>query len=211
MHLRRAGAVLVLVALVTASGCTQLLLQDETSFVASEANVSDAGAVGFAHNESRWQNVTRTVEAAGQEREVTVSNHAEVFLNRSSDGTPTAAFVVVSTPQVEAGGEELNPVADWSQRDLLRTFSTEFDEYGNFTDVQERETREVRLLGTDANMRVFNATLADEAASDQEVVASVVRVKHEGDYVVAIGVRGLNGTDIGTGETREALVSRVEH
>lgn len=212
MELKRAGAVLALALLVTASGCTQLLLQEETSFVASKANVSDAGTVGFGHNESEWQNVTRTVEAAGQEREVTVSNRAEVFLNRSRDGTPAASFVVVSTPQVEAGGQELNPVAEWSQRDLLRTFSDEFDEHGNLSAVEERETREVTMLGTETDMRVFNATMVRDDETADDVVVSVARVKHGADYVVAIDVRGLNEADIGaTGGTAESIVGRVEH
>src|SRR6056297_742294 len=129
MRLRRTGSVLAVCLLLSVAGCTGLLLQEETSFVASEANVSEADELAYSHNGTERQNVTRSVEAAGQERAVTVSNRAELFVNRTPDGSPGAAFVVVSSPQVKLAGEELNPVADWSQRDLLMEFSDEFAQY----------------------------------------------------------------------------------
>jgi len=212
MRLRRTGAVLAVCLLLSVAGCTGLLLQEETAFVASEANVSEADELAYAHNSTEQQNVTRSVEAAGQEREVTVSNRAELFVNRTPDGSPGAAFVVVSSPQVKLAGEELNPVADWSQRDLLMEFSDEFDQYGNLTDVEERETRQVTMLGREADVRVFNATMAGEDGGAHDVVVSVAKVKHEEDYVVAIGVRGMNGAELSaTGGDNEALVRRVEH
>ena len=212
MRLRRTGSVLAVCLLLSVAGCTGLLLQEETSFVASEANVSEANELAYSHNGTERQNVTRSVEAAGQERAVTVSNRAELFVNRTPDGSPGAAFVVVSSPQVKLAGEELNPVAEWTQRDLLSEFSSEFDQFGNLTDVEERETRQVPMLGTEADVRVYNATMDGEDGTSHDVVVSVAKVKHEGDYVVAIGIRGMNGAELSaTGGDTEALVRRIEH
>lgn len=212
MRLRRTGAVLAVCLFLSVAGCTGLLLEEESAFVAGDANVTEADELAYTHNTTQWQNVTRSVEAAGQEREVTVSNRAELFVNRTADGSPGAVFVVVSSPQVQFAGQELNPVADWSQRDLLREFSGEFDQYGNLTDVEERETRQVTMLGTEADVRVFNATMEGDDGTSHDVVVSVAKVKHEGDYVVAIGIRGLNGAGLSatSGDT-EALVRTVEH
>jgi len=211
MRLRRVGAVVAVGVLLTVAGCTQLLLEEETAFVAAEANVTDAAEVGFTHNTSEWQNVSRSAEAAEQEREVTVSNWETAYLNRSADGTPEAAFVVVSSPQVRLAGQELNPVADWSQRDLLTEFSDQFDQFGNLSNVEERETRQMTMVGKEADVRVFNATVRDDGETD-DVVVSVAKVEHEGDYVVAIGVRGLNGAELATTDgATESLVRRVEH
>jgi hypothetical protein len=211
MRLRRTGTVVAACLLLSIAGCTGLVLEEETDFVAAGANVTGADELGYSHNTTEWQNVTRSVEAAGQEREVTVSSRAELLLDRNGTGSPGAAFVVVSSPQVNLAGQELNPVADWSQRDLLTEFSGEFDQYGNLTDVEERETRQVRTLGTEADVRVFNATLDDQNRS-HDVVVSVAKVKHEDDYVVAIGIRGMNGSELSRTEgDTAALIRRVEH
>ncbi|MFC6757755.1 MULTISPECIES: DUF6517 family protein [Haloarcula] len=212
MRLRRTGAVLAVCVLLSVAGCTGLLLQEETRFVAGEANVSDADELAYTHNTTERQNVTRSVEAAGQEREVTVSNHAELYVNHTADGSPGAAFAVVSSPQVRLFGEEMNPVADWSHRDILTEVSGQFDQYENLTDIEERETREVTMLGKEADVRVFNATMVDDNETSHDVVVSVAKVEHQGDYVVAIGIRGMNGADLSAsdGDTG-ALVRRVEH
>lgn len=212
MRLRRTGVTLAVCLLLSVAGCTGLLLEEESAFVAGEANVSQADELAYTHNTTEWQNVTRSVEAAGQEREVTVSNRAELFVNRTADGSPGAAFVVVSSPQVQLAGQEMNPVADWSQRDLLTEFSGEFDQYGNLTDVEERETREMHMVGTEADVRVFNATMEGDNDTSHDVVVTVAKARHEGDYVVAIGVRGMNGAELSaTGADTETLVRRVEH
>lgn len=212
MRLRRTGATLAVCLLLSVAGCTGLLLEEETAFVASEANVSEADDLAYTHNATEWQNVTRSVEAAGQEREVTVSNRADVFVNRSADGSQAATVTVVSSPQVNVAGQELNPVAEWSQRDALEQFAGQFGPYENITDIEERETRQVQLLGKGADMRVFNATLERDTGTTNDVVVSVVKVKHEGDYVVAIAVRGIDDDEQGaTASDTEALLRRVEH
>jgi len=214
MKLQRVGAVVAVALLVSVAGCAQLLTQEETAFVANEANVTQADAekAAYSHNATEWQNVTRSVEAAGQEREVTVSNRAEVFVNRSVDGSPAATVTVVSSPTVTVAGQELNPVAEWSQRDALGEFAGQFDPYDTITDIEERETREVRMLGTDADMRVFNATLERETGATDDVVVGVVTVEHEGDYVVAIAVRGIDDAEQGaTAADTETLLTRIEH
>jgi len=212
MRFRRTGTVVAVCLLLSSAGCTGLLLHEETAFVAGEANVTGGEKMAYAHNSTQWQNVTRSVEAAGQEREVTVSNRAALFVNRTADGSAGAAFVVVSSPQVRLAGQELNPVAELSQRDLLTEFSGQFDRFGNLTGVEERETRQVPMLGTEADMRVFNATMEGDDGTDDEVVVSVAKVKHGDDYVVAIGVRGLNGVDLSaTAGDSESIVRRVEH
>ncbi|WP_324662601.1 DUF6517 family protein [Haloarcula sediminis] len=212
MRLRRTGAVLAVCLFLSVAGCTGLALEEESDFVAGEANVTGADELAYTHNTTEWQNVTRSVEAAGQEREVTVSNRGELFVARTADGSPGATFAVVSSPQVRLAGQEMNPVAGWSQRDLLTEFSGQFDQYGNLTDVEERETRQVTMLGTEADMRVFNATMDGDDGEAHDVVVSVATVEHEGDYVVAVGIRGLNGADLSatSGDT-EALVREVDH
>jgi len=209
MRARRTGALVVVGLLLSTAGCAQLLLQEETEFVAEGATLEEPERAGYTHNASEWQNVTRSVGAAGQEREVTVSNRAERYVSRTEDGTPGAAVTVVSSPGIRVAGEQLSPVADWSQRDLLLRFSEGFDPYGNVTAVEERETEEVRMLGTESNMRVFNATLERDDGESDDVVVSVVKVRHEGDFVVAIGVRGMHGADLAA--TNETLVQRVDH
>jgi hypothetical protein len=212
MRVRRAGAVVALAVLLTVAGCTQLLLEQETSYVAEEANVTNASAVGFTHNTSDWQNVSRSVEAADQEREVTVSNRETSYLNRSADGTPGAAFIVLSSPQVQLAGQELSPVAEWSQRDILNEFSGQFDQYGNLTEIEERETREVTVVGKEADLRVFNATMQTGEEENDDVVVTVAKVEDEGDYVIVIGIRGMNEAKPGaTDGAIEAMVRKVEH
>lgn len=212
MRLRRTGAVVVVGLALSLAGCSGVLLQEETAFVADEANVSETDSLAYSHNATQWQNVTRSVKAAGQEREVTVSNRAEVFVNRSADGSAEATVTVVSSPQVTVAGQELNPISDWSQRDALEQFGGQYNTYENITDVEERETRQVRMLGKEADMRVFNATLERGTDSSEDIVVGVAKVKHEGDYVVAIAVRGIDDAEQGaTVDDTDAFLGRVEH
>ncbi|MDS0259051.1 DUF6517 family protein [Haloarcula sp. S1CR25-12] len=210
MRKNRVSAVLAVGLVVLLSGCLGALFGTGATFVASEATVADHESAGFEQNKTTWINETRTYEAAGQEREVTVSSIANVYFNESvSDGTPRAAFAVVSTPTVTVAGEPRNPVGEWSDEKIIRQFSGELNEYGEIENLTEAGSENETMLGTDTPVTRFNATVDEGDNETRQVAIRVTTVEHEGDYVLAFGV--YDSEDAASAAAVGDLFTRVEH
>lgn len=189
---RRAAALgLVLALAVLSAGCLGVLTGSEPAiFTASEAGVSESAldGTGFEaeQTETRWDN--RTVEVAGQEREVRVQSHVATYRNSVSvgdDGLTFGVFAVVATPQASVAGQAMNPIGRMEPRDLVEQVAQGSN--GGFSDVQREGTRTTTVLGTETDLVRFSA-VAERQGQEVPVYIEVTRVRHEGDFVVAIGV-----------------------
>lgn len=122
---RRLSVPLVIATLVLLAGCVGVITGTEALLVEAEPiSVSPAAqsAAGYEAVRTTTQELEREVSAAGQSREVVVTNHVAEYA-RSVDAGPLgsgefARFVVVSTPAVEVLGQTFNPVGDMSDREL---------------------------------------------------------------------------------------------
>lgn len=190
MNRRTTLGIVLFALLVTTSGCVDLVMGNTPTFESSEANVSEDALEesGYQPSESDTQNVTRNVSAAGQERTVRVTNHVTQY-NRSMSLGPLGEqelgrFVVFTTPAVEIVGQTMNPVADWSERRVLDEVATE---YAELDDISHVDSRTVSVLGSDRTVEKFSGvtTVGD---NEIDVYIHVTKFRHEGDFVVAIGV-----------------------
>lgn len=134
--------------------------------------------------------MTREVSAAGQTREVEVTNHLAEY-SRSVSVAPLgegelARFIVLSTPAVEVLGRTFNPVGDMSNRELAEEVQSQYEGLGNLRPAGERT---VSVLGTDATVSTFTGDAElGETGQTVELTLHVTRVRDGGDFIVAIAV-----------------------
>ncbi len=184
---RRALAVVALAALLTLSGCA-LLTGETLEFTANTATVSDDAQQAAQYDlvGVETQSINRTVEALGQERTVVAENRIATY-ERDLAVTTTEAVgtvIVVSTPQMTVAGQSVNPVGSMSPRQLLETISAGQE---GLSDVALRDNRTGTVLGEDATVSVFDAT-TEYSGQEIDVTVHLVRVAHEGDYVIGVAV-----------------------
>lgn len=188
---RRLSVSLLFAAVIVTAGCVGVLTGSEPLLVEAEpVSVSGTAQSAADYEEARktTQELQEEVSAAGQTREVIVTNHVAEYV-RSVDAGPLgsgelARFVVVSTPAVEVLGQTFNPVGDMSNRELAELAQ---DQYEDLRNLQSAGERTVTVLGTDTTVSRFTAD-ATLAGTDQtvEVTLHVTRVRDDGDFIVVI-------------------------
>jgi predicted small lipoprotein YifL len=198
-----------LAALVALAGCG--MLTGDLSYSASPATVDDPTLEDTGYEEANVteQEVTREFSAAGQTRNVTVTNHVAMY-ERSVDvpvvGQQRAAvFGAFATPQVDVLGESFNPVDDYSDRELAALAQ---QQYSGLTVGDAVGTRNVSVLGEPANVTKFDGQ-ASIGGSTIDVYVHVTKVKHDGDFVVAVAIYPQAMDD--EQETVDELLGGLQH
>lgn len=181
----------VFVLMVVTSGCLGVLTGSEPLVLtANEVGVSQAALSGtdFQHEGTQTAWLNRTVEAAGQEREIRIRNYVSIYQIPPSmgvDGSVTfGLFSAFSTPQVAIAGQALNPIGQMSHRQLIEQVASQS---GDIRDVQQAGTRTLSVLGSDSEVTRFSAT-AVRSGHEVPVFIEVTRVQDGEDYVIAVGV-----------------------
>jgi len=201
-----AAALAVLVAL---AGCG--MLTGDLSYSASPATVDDAtlDATGYEEANTSEQEVIREFEAAGQSRNVTVTNHVAMY-ERSVDvpvlGEQRAAvFGAFASPEVSVLGQSFNPLDEYDDRDLAALAQ---QQYSGLTVGDEVGTRSVAVLGESANVTKFEGQ-ASIGGNEVDVYVHVTKVKHDGDFVVGVAIypQALDGEQ----ETVDDLLAGLQH
>ena len=207
---RTLATVAVAVALVTA-GCGLITGEEALEFDASPATVTDQAQSDTGYEETNVSErvVTREFTVAGQTREVRVTNHLAQY-EREVDLGPLGSqragvFVTFASPEVEVAGQTFNPIADMSERELLEQFDSE---YQNIQVGGRVENRTATVLGQSTSVEKFEGT-ADLGGSQVDVYIHVTKVKHEGDFVVALSIypQRLDGEE----ERVMSLLEGTEH
>jgi hypothetical protein len=208
---RRVAAGTVLALLVVTSGCVGIL-SGPVTFSATAATVSDAALeeTGFEHNRTDDQTVTREFSAAGQSKEVEVTNRISEY--HRTVGLPgiaeqeVAVFATFASPQVEVLGQSFNPLAEYDNRELAEQFTARLDSVEN---VREVGSRNRTMLGTSTEVTKFEATVTTSTGVQFDAYLHVTKVEHDGDHVVALAVYPQQFGD--RGETVAKLLDGVEH
>lgn len=180
----------MLVLLVATSGCLGVITGSEPLVLsADDAGVSDAAleATDFEHEDTRTEWVNRTVEQAGQEREIRVRNHVTTY-QRPPEVDPTGgitfgAFVVASTPEASVAGQSFNPIGRMSPREMVDQFA---GQSGDIRDVERVDSRTLTVLGSEAEVVRFSGVV-QRSGQEVPVYVEVTRVSDDDDFVVAIG------------------------
>jgi len=184
---RRLLAVVAIVGLVALSGCA-LLTSDTLEFSAQPATVSedaqDSAQYDLVGVEERTLN--RSVDVVGVERQIKATNHVATYERDLAIATSEAvgSVIVLSTPEMSVAGQSVNPVGSVPPRQLFETLA--IDQAG-ISDVEKRGNRTTTVLGEEATVTIFDGT-AEYSGQEVDVTMHLVRVNHEGDYVVGLAV-----------------------
>ena len=208
---RRVAAGAVLALLVVTSGCTGFL-SGPVTFSSTKATVSDAALeeTGYEHNRTEKKVVSRTFEKAGQSKEVKVTNWISEYHKRV--GLPgvgekkVAVFATFTSPQVDVLGKSFNPLSKYDNRELAEQFTSQLDSVDN---MQKVNSRNRTMLGKTTKVTKFEATVTTATGIKFDAYVHVTKVKHEGDFVVALAVypQKLGSQDESVGR----LLEGVEH
>lgn len=181
----------LLALLVLSAGCVGVLTGNEAlTFEAGPVSVSSATLddAGYEEVRSTTQEMQREVSAAGQSRDVVVTNQITEYA-RTVDAGPLgsgefARFVVVSTPAVEVLGQTFNPVGEMSNRELAELAQ---DQYQGLENLQSVGERTVSVLGTEATVSRFTADATVQGTDRTvELTLHVTRIRDGGDFIVVI-------------------------
>lgn len=177
--------------LVVSAGCVGFLSGSEPlTFEATKGTVAEGALsdTGYGEETVETQTITRPFSAAGQEREVEVTNWMARY-ERTLDLGPLGeqelgVFVVLSTPQVSILGRTFNPVGDMSNRELLGQLQSRYE---GFTVGDRVDTRTIPVLGEDVEVEKFEGS-ATFQGREIDLFVHVATLEHEEDFVVPVAI-----------------------
>lgn len=188
--MRKLTILLTVAVVASTAGCGFITGDEALSFSADPAPVADSSVseAGYEEVREESQTVSREFTVAGQTRQVNVTNQLAQY-DRSVElpgvGQQRAAvFVTFASPEVKVAGQTFNPLNDLSNRELLSRFGSEYEGLS----VGDRvENRTHTVLGEETGVEKYEGS-AQLSGSEVDVYVHVTTVKHDGDFVVALGI-----------------------
>jgi hypothetical protein len=191
MTTRRIVAVTLAVAvLTTTTGCIGFLTGEESlTFAAEPAAVDESAAqsAGYATDGPRVVEVNETFTVAGEERRVVAKNQVNTYEKTLDLGIFEAklgVFTVISSPAVEIAGRTLNPIGDYSNRELVGLVQSR---YQGLSDVDEVSSQTITVQGQETQVTKY-AAVANVEGQEVDVYVHVTKYRDGEDFVVAVGV-----------------------
>lgn len=197
---RRAVGAGIATALAGTAGCLGFVRGDDAlTAEAVGARPSDEALArtGYRHRSTETEPLHETIEIAGQEREVELTN-VVVECNRGIDlgalGSARAAmFVAFATPQFEVLGRTFHPGDRISPRRLATELSSNYDDFSIGEEVEEREWT---VFGEAVDVSTFEGRAA-MGGTEIDVYVHLGTARNDEDLVIFVGAypRRLDGED----------------
>lgn len=210
MHSRPKTVIAVLL-IVSLAGCSAL--SGPLEFSASQATFADAAVEESGYTEVAVEEdvIEREITRAGVTKQVRVSNWRAMYerqIDLGPAGEKRAAVVsVFSTPQVEIAGQgPFNPVADYSNRELVDLVQ---QQYESMSDVEQVSERQVSTLGTTTTVTKFSAQATLQGGASVDVYLHVTKVEHGDDIIIAIAVHPQDLQN--EQQAIDSLLQNIEH
>lgn len=211
--MKREIAAVVLAVLLAMGGCLGFVTGEEPLTLEAEAAAVNDAAVdraGYESNGTRPMTINQTVEIAGQSRDVEITNQISMYdktvripiLGEAKLGT----VGLISTPAVEIAGRTLNPIGDVDNDRLVQMVGSR---YGGLNDIERVSSHNLSVLGSETEVTKYAAT-ATVRGQSVDVFVHVTRVRHEADFVVALGVYPQQLSDEEEGNVLD-MMRAVEH
>lgn len=203
---KRSTLVAVLLAMMMAlSGCS-VITGDGATYVADEAVVdaSAASSTNFTQERSEWQNQTREVEVAGEERTVNVSTHVNAYTGSENE----SAFVALASPKIEVVGQEMNPLESMSDEALIERLESGFDGQGELADLERKGEYTVDAVGEERTVAVFSAT-AERGNETADIAIHVTKFTDGDDVVAGVAIHPESSDAVRSGV--ETMMAAIEH
>ena len=173
------------------TGCIGFLTGSEPLELAAErATLSDRALeeTGYEEDEIRDETISRSFSAAGQEREVEVTNWVATYDRTLDLGAlgeqELAVFALLSTPQVKIFDRTFNPVGEMSNRELLQELQ---GRYSSFSVGSRVDTTEMTVLGESVEVEKYEGTASFDQ-TDIELFIHIANVPHDSDFVIPVAM-----------------------
>lgn len=175
--------------LLVTSGCMGILDSGTLEFSSEPAETRsvDLTNSGYSSVQSNSVTVERTFSAGGQERTVELTNHLRTYEREASSagsGQQVSHIALFTTPTVEIGDHALNPVADWSDEEVVNRVAQRYD---GVSGLELQDRRPVHTLGADQQIKRYTAQ-AEADGEEVDVAVHVVSFEHNGDVIVGVAV-----------------------
>lgn len=187
---RQTIVAVALAALVATTGCLGIL-EGPVEFSASQATVGDSGLdeTGYEEVSVEESDVTREFSAAGQSKNVSVTNWVAMYERSVSipglGDQRAAVFSAFASPEVSVVGQTFNPIDDYSNKELAELAQQQYDSL----DIGESVgNRTVTVLNESADVSKFEGTATLSGGQSVDVYIHVTKVKHDGDFVVGVAI-----------------------
>ncbi|MFW5917940.1 MAG: DUF6517 family protein [Haloferacaceae archaeon] len=173
------------------AGCLGVITGEEPAeFEATPSSVSASALEETGYEDAGVEDVVveEEVEAAGQSREVVVTNYQAEY-EKAIDLGPlgqqrAAVFVSLTSPQVSVLGQEFNPIAEMTTEEIAEMVQ---DNYEGLQNLQHREDGEVTVAGETTTRSTFTAEATIEGGSVDLLVHVSEAVELDDDFVVTVG------------------------
>lgn len=193
MSLSRTAVALALAGLLVTSGCISFLTGEEAlTFDSDTVSVDDTATqeTGYEQFRNESSRMNRTYAVAGQERNVTVTNHVAEYAKSVSvplfGDKQVARFTVFATPKVTIAGQgPFNPVSDMNNTQLALLLQRQYTSIDN---VQRESERSTTVLGEETTVTKFRADATMVGGQSTEVFFHLTKVEDGDDYVVLLGI-----------------------
>ncbi|WP_048078479.1 DUF6517 family protein, partial [Halorubrum sp. AJ67] len=181
-------------------------------FTAGTATVADGtlSDTGYELNDVSEETLSREVEAAGQTREVRVTNTVAEYdkaVELFGERYQAAVFAAVTTPRIEVLGQALNPVAEFSTRERAEIILNRFENVGDLERGSEYTTT---VLESDADVVVYTAQgeIEGTGASTELELHIGEPVSVDDDFVLPLAAYPAAFSD---GENVRLMMNGIEH
>lgn len=191
MYTRRQAAGLIGGSVLLTSGCLGFVTGEESySETADPAKTDEETSkdTGYELESVKEQTAEEEFEIAGETRTVEannwVSTYEKSFEMPILGEAKTGVFAVVSTPAFEIAGQTLNPIADYSNAELVELLASQYDD---LTVREEVGTDELSIQGSTVEVSKFDAA-ATFQGEDLDVFVHVGSLRNEDDFLVPLGI-----------------------
>lgn len=211
MHRSQSFAAVLVALLLATSGCLGVVTGGDTTFEASPSTIPDATLSETDYE--RTTNETRTIEenvtVLGQTQTVRVVNHVSEYYKTVSipflGDVDLARLTVVTTPDAQVAGQSVNPLSQFSAREVVGEFSGEAAGVRNLSHLNNRT---VQVLGEDRTVEKFEGTV-ERNGREVEVFVHAATFEHEGDRLLMIAAYPQTLSD--EQENVDELLRSVDH
>ncbi len=179
---------IILIGLVTATGCLEGLTNEEVTATADPAAVNNDALAGTSYELTRNDSPTieRSISVLGMNRTFKATSHIREY-ERNTDIGPEVTItrlVVISTPKKSVAGQSVNPLGEMSNGELIERF---LDTYNGVQNVESVGNRSVSVLGDERTVERFSAEAQIIQGISITVNIHITTFEHEGDYITVIG------------------------
>lgn len=190
MHTRRRALLMAAAGVTALSGCSSDAAEFATGDGPLEREADRAALSQSALSQTEYElteeterTIRREVSASGQTREIIASNKLTRYAKAIDISDRGSLFGVISSPGFVFAGRTLNPIAKYSNRELLGVAGQEFNNLSVRSVAEENQTT---VLGKETTVSKFDAT-ATFANQRYEVYIHVGMVADKGDIIIGLG------------------------